>query len=101
MDPALDNPLQRFSSFWVGLLVFVVFGLGCVVLLPLFGGKKEDPQMAAASEKRLETLAEMQAAQAAVLSPEAVRAQFESIGPALLAKDPTPMPVPPRHHRPE
>jgi len=32
MDPANDNPLKRFSNFWLGLVLFAAFGLASLVL---------------------------------------------------------------------
>ncbi|NNC90294.1 MAG: cytochrome c [Akkermansiaceae bacterium] len=94
MDPARDNPLVRFSSFWLGALIFVLFGLACLVIVPLLGGKEEDAMDAATSERRIENLREMQAAQDAVLTRDQVSAHFRAAGEGLLAVQPAPMKVP-------
>jgi mono/diheme cytochrome c family protein len=92
MDPALDNPLKRFSSFWLGLLLFAVFGLACLVLGPLFGSGKEDPMDVSASERRSALREEMREGQEAALklAPHTV---FDTVGKDLLAVAPAPVKV--------
>ena len=87
MDSASDNPLKRFSTFWLALILFGSFGFICLIAAAFLNGDEKDPAYVAASEKRQSVKTEMEAAQAAVLkvSPESV---FAKTGADLLAVKP-------------
>ena len=67
MDTVSDNPFKRFSTFWLGLILFGAFGLLCLVLGPYLTAEKKDPAYQAAADKRLAVKAEMEAGQAEAL----------------------------------
>ncbi len=87
MDPSRDNPFIRFQAFWWGIGVFLLFTvlLGVIWLFNL-----EDPQTAeeAAATVRLETRAEVDAAQDAALRPEAIDAAIATVAAQLAASQP-------------
>ena len=87
MDTVSDNPLKRFSSFWLGLLLVAAFGILALVAAPFLKGSGEDSVEAAAAAKRLATFGEMETAQAAAfkVAPEAV---FAKVGGELLSVEP-------------
>lgn len=87
MDTASDNPLRRFTSFWIGLSIFFAFGILCLLVGWLVGDKNNGSADAAAAAQRQKIKEEMQDAQAAVLkvSPEAV---FGQVGNDLLTGRP-------------
>ena len=87
MDTASDNPLKRFSSFWLGLILIAAFGILALVLVPFIKNSREDAVYEAAASKRRATLGEMEAAQAAALkvAPEKL---FAKVGGELLSMKP-------------
>jgi mono/diheme cytochrome c family protein len=87
MDTASDNPLRRFTSFWLGLSIFFAFAILCVLLVPFLKGKKSDSADGAAAAKRVEIRKAMEEAQASALkgSPETV---FGQVGNDLLTGRP-------------
>ena len=87
MDTVSDNPLKRFSTFWLGLVLFGLFGVLCLVLGPFLTGEKKDASYMAAADKRLATKAEMEAAQAEALKVDPVSV-FAKTGEELLAVAP-------------
>lgn len=64
MDPQRDTPLKRFGAFWIGLFIALSFVAAALVLFPFFGEEAEDPILQAQYDVRLETKAEVDAAQA-------------------------------------
>jgi mono/diheme cytochrome c family protein len=87
MDTVSDNPLKRFSSFWLGLILFGAFGVLCLVLGPYLTAEKKDPAYQAAADKRLAVKAEMEAAQAESLKVDPVTV-FAKTGAELLSVTP-------------
>ena len=87
MDTVSDNPLKRFASFWLGLLLIAAFGIVSLVLVPFIKNSREDAVYEAAASKRRATLGEMKAAQAAALkvAPETI---FAEVGRDLLSVKP-------------
>ncbi len=71
MDHNRDNPLKRFSAFWVALLLVGCFGIACIILRPLTHAKVETAYEQI-SDERLATKAEIEKTQAAALSSEKV-----------------------------
>lgn len=90
MDTASDNPLRRFTSFWLALALFLIFAILCLLLSSVLGGKREEVVDDAAASLRNQTLADVQAAQAAVL-PVQVEAVFGATGNALVGAAPAPV----------
>ena len=87
MDTANDNPLRRFSSFWLGLLLFGVFG----VLSLFFGFWFNKPVEQAYDEfntkRRLKIKSEVLESQAG--ARETAARSFEKVGSTLLTSTPT------------
>ena len=90
MDTVSDNPLKRFSTFWLGLFLFGAFGAFCLVLGPYLKSEKKDPAYRAAADKRLAMKAEMEAAQAEALKVDPVTV-FAKTGADLLSVAPGPV----------
>ncbi len=100
MSPSRDNPLVRFSAFWWGIGVILLFFVILLVTRAIVGGgEAKDPLEEAARKTRLKTLAQIEAAQEAnlearvveegetvQLSPEGV---FGHVAKQLLAAEPT------------
>lgn len=87
MDTASDNPLRRFTSFWLGLAIFLAFAIVVLLLGPLLSGDSGDSMYEAAAERRLETKADLMRQQAEVLPAAKVEAAFSKVGPELLATE--------------
>ena len=68
MDHNRDNPLKRFSAFWIALLLVGCFGIACVILRPMTHAEVEDAYEMKSNE-RLATKADIEKAQAAALDP--------------------------------
>ena len=87
MDTASDNPLKRFSSFWLGLLLMAAFGILALVATPFLKNDRGDATDEAAAAKRHATFMAMQAAQEAALKvdPETV---YSKVGADLLSVKP-------------
>ena len=87
MDTANDNPLRRFSSFWLGLLLFGVFG----VLSLFFGFWFNKPVEQAYDEfntkRRLKIKSEVLESHAG--ARETAARSFEKVGSTLLTSTPT------------
>ena len=92
MDTASDNPLRRFTSFWLALALFLIFAILCLLLSSVLGGKKGEVVDDAAAAVRKQTLADVRAAQAAVL-PVPVETVFGATGQALVGAAPAPMKI--------
>jgi mono/diheme cytochrome c family protein len=93
MDPTRDNPIIRFTTFWWGLGTFFIFALLLAVvwlLLPATPASVEDAQ----AEKRYETRAKVEAAQAASLSPEAIAAAKAAMSKQLATSKPVAVELP-------
>ena len=69
MDHNRDNPLKRFSAFWIAILLVGCFGIACIILRPMTHAKVEGAYEKM-SDARLATKAEIEKAEAAVLSSE-------------------------------
>ncbi|NIP95412.1 MAG: cytochrome c [Akkermansiaceae bacterium] len=89
MDTANDNPLKRFSSFWLGVLLFGVFGLMGLLLAPWFNQPVADSFDTANAERRAEIRAEVDETQKG--SREAAAGSFEKVGASLLATEAAPV----------
>lgn len=89
MDTANDNPLKRFSNFWLGVLLFGIFGLGCLLLAPWFNKPTEGSFDAANRERRTEIKGAVREEQEG--AREAAAGSFRKVGPSLLAAEPAPV----------
>ncbi|MDB4353700.1 hypothetical protein N9Z02_00180 [Akkermansiaceae bacterium] len=77
MDHTRDNPLKRFSAFWIAFLLVGCFGIACVILRPLTHGEV-DTAYEMVSEERLAVKAEIKKAEAASLSSEKLQKALEA-----------------------
>jgi|GEM_PF-1323441 len=77
MDHNRDNPLRRFSAFWIALLLVGCFGIACIIIRPVTHARVESAYEMI-SEERLETKAEIEKAQAAALDPEKLEVSREA-----------------------
>lgn len=87
IDPSRDNPLIRFASFWWGLATFFAFAL-ILALVFLFNRKAPETLEDEAAKARYKTKAEVIAAQAASLTPEAIDAAIPTVAAKLAASKP-------------
>ena len=87
IDPSRDNPLIRFASFWWGLATFFAFAL-ILALVFLLNRKAPETLEDEAAKARYQTKAEVIAAQAASLTPEAIEAAIPAVAAKLAASKP-------------
>jgi cytoskeletal protein RodZ len=87
IDPSRDNPLIRFASFWWGLATFFAFAL-ILALVILFNRNAPETLEDEAAKARYQTKAEVIAAQAASLTPEAIEAAIPAVAVKLAASKP-------------
>lgn len=101
MDHTRDNPLKRFTAFWIALLLVVAFAIACI-LVKLFVGSAEDEAYVQASRERLLVKMEILDQQADALNEEALAEKLADRS-ALLIDQPKPsaMPVPGQVPAPE
>jgi len=52
MDHTRDNPLKRFTAFWVALLLVTAFGIAAILLRPLTHAQADSTIEAKAEERR-------------------------------------------------
>jgi hypothetical protein len=88
MDPNRDNPLKRFSAFWIAFLMVSTFGIGGMILRPLTHAKV-DTAYEMKSEERLAVKKKIESEQAAALSKEKLEEAI-SLTAESLNKAPTP-----------
>jgi hypothetical protein len=88
MDPSRDNPIIRFTTFWWGIGTFFIFAVLLAVIW-LFARSEPTTLEDAAAKPRYETKARIDAAQAASLSAEAIKAATLVVGKQLAASKPT------------
>lgn len=69
MDHNRDNPLKRFSAFWIALLLVGCFGIACVILRPMTHGDV-DTAYEKVSAKRLATKLQIESAQSSAVNEE-------------------------------
>ena len=95
MDHTRDNPLKRFSAFWIAILLVTTFGIGCVILRPLTHGKVDTAYEAAAAG-RLAIKNDVLKAESAALNTTALSEKMESVAKTLNVTEPSQgvMPVP-------
>ncbi|MES2923932.1 MAG: cytochrome c [Verrucomicrobiota bacterium] len=93
MDPSRDNPIIRFTTFWWALGTFFIFAVLLAVIW-LFARSEPATLEDAAAKPRYETKAKIDAAQAAVISPEAIDAAVITVGKQLAASKPVAMELP-------
>ena len=87
MDPSRDNPIIRFTTFWWGIGTFFIFAVLLAVIW-LFARSEPTTLEDAAAMPRYETKAKIDAAQAANLSAEAIKAATLVVGKQLAASKP-------------
>lgn len=87
MDPNHDNPIIRFTAFWWGLGVFLIFALLLAVIAISNRGQSESLEEVVA-KKRYETKATVEKAQADALSQAAIDAAISKVAKDLAASKP-------------
>ena len=87
MDHTRDNAIIRFTTFWWGLATFLIFALLMAVIW-LFARSEPETMEDAASKPRYETKAKTDAAQAAAITPEALKTAMAAEAKALAASKP-------------
>ncbi len=94
MDHTRDNPLKRFTAFWIALLLVTAFGIACIILRPMTHGQV-DTVSDVAGKERLAIRADIDKAQADTLNEDALEKALEA-KTADLIKEPSAgkMPVP-------
>jgi mono/diheme cytochrome c family protein len=93
MDPTRDNPIIRFATFWWAIGTFFLFA---ALLAVIWYFTRSEPATLedAAAKPRYETKAKIDAAQAASLPPEAIKAAVSVVGKQLAASKPVAVEVP-------
>lgn len=89
MDHTRDNPLKRFTAFWVALLLVTAFGIACLIVGP-FTSSKGDAATEAAADERRAVRTKVDSAQSNALNEAALEKAFESNAKSLLTSKPTP-----------
>lgn len=84
MDHTRDNPLKRFTAFWVAFIIVSSFGIGAIIL-GAFSGDDVDPAYEAVSKERLEVKTSIDNAQKAGADPAKLAAAIASHADALKA----------------
>ncbi|MES2438145.1 MAG: cytochrome c [Verrucomicrobiota bacterium] len=93
MDPTRDNPIIRFTTFWWGIGTFFIFAALLAVIW--FFAKSEPATLEdAAAKPRYATKAKIDAAQAAVISPQALEAAITTESKKLVASKPVAVETP-------
>ena len=87
MDPNHDNPFIRFSAFWLGLGLVLLFAL-LLAVISLFNRDKSEDFEDLAAAKRYEIRASVDAAQADALSQEAIDGAVADVAKKLAASKP-------------
>lgn len=88
MDPTRDNLMIRFTTFWWGIVTFLIFAVLLAVIW--FFNDADVPTMEdAAAKPRYETKAKIDAAQAANISQDAIEAAIVTESKNLVAMKPT------------
>ncbi len=89
MDHTRDNPLKRFTAFWVALVLVTAFGIAGIVLGPFFGGgDKEDPAYTQKSAERLGVRRQVENASEKALNREALDKALAAGSKSLLSSKP-------------
>ena len=95
MDHTRDNPLKRFSAFWIAILLATSFGVALIVTQP-FAPDKTDKAYEMAGEGRLKIKDEIDRAQDDALNEaalaEALQAQAKSFDKNTESKGSMPVP---------
>lgn len=71
MDHTRDNPLKRFTAFWIAILLVFCFGVALIILRPLTHAKAETAYEMKGKEK-LEIKAEIDRTQKSALNRKAL-----------------------------
>lgn len=95
MDHTRDNPLKRFTAFWIAILLVVCFGVALIILRPLTHAKAQTAYDMK-SEVRLEIKADIDRAQEDALNSEALQKAIDEQSKSFSNNTVTPgnMPVP-------
>jgi len=87
MDPNHDNPIIRFTAFWWGLGVFLIFALLLAVIA--ISNRGQSPSLEdVVAKKRYETKAKVAKAQGEALPQAAIDAAISQVAPKLAASKP-------------
>ena len=76
MDHTRDNPLKRFTAFWIAILLVFCFGVGLIILRPLTHSEAETAYDMK-SDAKLETKAGIDRAQEGALNQDALKKAFD------------------------
>lgn len=93
MDPTRDNPIIRFTTFWWALGTFFIFAVLLAVIW-IFARSEPATLEDAAAKPRYVTKAKIDAAQAAVLTDDAIATAIVTVGKQLAASKPVAMELP-------
>jgi len=77
MDHTRDNPLKRFTAFWVAFIIVSSFGIGAIIL-GAFSGDDVDPAYEAVSNERLKVKASIDNAQKAA-DPDKIASHADAL----------------------
>lgn len=95
MDHSRDNPLRRFSAFWIAILLATSFGIALIITQP-FAPDKTDKTYEMVSKGRLEIKDRIDRAQDEAFNEgalaEALQAQAESFDKNTESKGSMPVP---------
>jgi hypothetical protein len=77
MDHTRDNPLKRFTAFWIAILLATSFGIALIITQP-FAPDKTDKAYKMVGEGRLEIKEEIDRAQDDALNESALADAFQA-----------------------
>ena len=89
MDHTRDNPLKRFTAFWVALLLVTAFGIASILIRPMTHAKVESTTQAAADARRA-VRADVDRAQSKALNEDALDDALKASAKALAPTQPDP-----------
>lgn len=93
MEPSRDNPITRFSAFWLALGIFLIFAILLGAFLVIDRRPKTDLE-AAAAKTRYEIKQKVDAAEAASLPAEAIEASIPKVAKEIVAAKPVAVEIP-------
>ncbi|MFT6863254.1 MAG: hypothetical protein ACJAVK_001815 [Akkermansiaceae bacterium] len=76
MDHTRDNPLKRFTAFWIAILLVFCFGVGLIILRPLTHANSETAYDMRRDDK-LAVKADIDRAQEGALNKAALQKAFD------------------------
>ncbi len=90
MDHTRDNPLKRFTAFWIAILLVASFGIACLIVRPITHARVDSAVKAAADDRRA-IRAQIDSAQEQKINRTSLDKALQSQAQSLLTSKPTPV----------